>query len=89
MSGFTTIVLDTRLSKSKQPRKPFPKFPSIIQSVVSKRQHVIKKHVLIGYQTSYVCLSNLKVCSNVDIKPCFARVVTEVTAVNNFSAGTG
>ena len=28
------------------------------------------KRVLIGYQTSYVNLSNLKVCSNVDVKPC-------------------
>ena len=62
----------------KTPAEMFPKFPSIIQSVVSNRQHVIKTHYLIGYQTSYVNSSNLKVCSNVDVKPCFARLVTEV-----------
>ena len=31
-----------------------------------------------GYQTSYAYFSNLKVCSNVDVKPCFAPGVTEV-----------
>ena len=69
-----TVFLDTRT-----PAQTFPEFPSIIQSdASSKRQHVMEKHVLIGYQTSYVCSSNLKVCSNVDVKLCFARVVTEV-----------
>ena len=56
----------------------FPKFPSVILSVVSERQHVMKKCVLIGCQMSYVYLSNLKVCSNVYVKPCFAREVREV-----------
>lgn len=49
--------------QNQTPAETFLKFLSIIKLVPSKRQHMITKHVLIGYQKSHVCLSNLKGCS--------------------------
>ena len=76
--------------KVKTPAETFSKFPSIIQSIVSKQQQVMKKHVLIGYQKSCVCLSNLKVCRAQRWRQ--AMFCTSghgsILAVNKFSAWT-